>query len=57
MSPSITNKSQLKKKKQKQKQKKNRSPKLKMLRLLRNQSVNLKTDARTLHHSLKKIKI
>ena len=55
MSPSITNESQLKKK-QKQKQKK-RSPKLKMRGLLPNQTVNLKTDARTLHHSLKKIKI
>ena len=56
MSPSITNESQLKKQKQKQKQK-NRSPKLKMRGLLRNQTVNLKTDARTLHQSFKKIKI
>ena len=37
------------------KKKQNRSPKLKMLGLLRNQTVtvNLKTDARTLYHSLK----
>ena len=48
MSPPVTNESQLKKKK--------RSPKLKMLGLLRNQTVNLKTDARTLYHSLKKLK-
>ena len=44
------NESQLKKKKKKT------SPKLKMLGPLYNQTINLKTDAKTLYYSIQKLK-